>query len=178
MCSDQNSAFWGRSRTSDYRWTELRWKVDFVNGHTVGYPWHFKSNEDIITKFKWHKFQIIRVYRKKDWWEWHYSFLLSYPHTVPNMALQVTSKFIGFSVKIANFWKNSFNVLTSFLMPNWLFLPPNSASKKHKKLVKSLLLFFSLFPPSYKFEIIHFLMELVICREFWGQIRNLCIKIK
>ena len=28
-------------------------------------PWHFKSNEDIITKFKWHGFQIIRINRKK-----------------------------------------------------------------------------------------------------------------
>ena len=36
-----------------YRWTELQWNVDFVKGHTVGYPWHFKSNEDIIFKFEW-----------------------------------------------------------------------------------------------------------------------------
>ena len=32
---------------------------------TVGWPWHFKSNEDIITKFEWHWFQIIRINRKK-----------------------------------------------------------------------------------------------------------------
>ena len=63
-----------------YRWTELQWNVDFVKGHTVGYPWHFKSNEDIITKFKWHGLQIIRINRKKNWWEWHHSFLLSRPH--------------------------------------------------------------------------------------------------
>ena len=37
-------------------------------------------------------------------------------YTVPNMALQVTSKSTRFSVKIENFWKNSINVLTSFLM--------------------------------------------------------------
>ena len=67
-------------RTSDYRWTELQWNVDFVKGHTVGYPWHFKSNEDIITKFKWHGLQIIRINRKKNLWEWHHSFLLSRPH--------------------------------------------------------------------------------------------------
>ena len=48
-----------------YRWTELQWNVDFVKGHTVGYPWHFKSNEDIITKFKWHELQIIRINREK-----------------------------------------------------------------------------------------------------------------
>ena len=71
---------WIRARTSDYRWTELQWNVDFVNGHTVGYPWHFKSNEDIITKLKWHGLQIIRVNRKKILWEWHHSFLLSRPH--------------------------------------------------------------------------------------------------
>ena len=34
-------------------------------GPYVGYPWHFKSNEDKIIKFKWHEFQIIRIDRKK-----------------------------------------------------------------------------------------------------------------
>ena len=27
--------------------------------------WHFNSNEDINTKFKWHRFQIIRINKKK-----------------------------------------------------------------------------------------------------------------
>ena len=36
--------------------------------------------------------------------------------TVLNMTLQVTSKFIGFSVKIKNFQNNSINILTSCLM--------------------------------------------------------------
>ena len=31
----------------------------------VGYPWHFKNNEDIITKFEWHGLQIIKINRKK-----------------------------------------------------------------------------------------------------------------
>ena len=34
-------------------------------GLPVGYPWHFKTNKDIITKFKWHTFQIIKINRKK-----------------------------------------------------------------------------------------------------------------
>jgi hypothetical protein len=34
--------------------------VDFVNRPTVGYPWHLKSSKDIITKFKWHEYQINR----------------------------------------------------------------------------------------------------------------------
>ena len=51
-------SYLNKPRTSDYRWTELQWNVDFVNGPTVGWPWHFKSNEDIITKSKWHESQI------------------------------------------------------------------------------------------------------------------------
>ena len=35
-------------------------RISFHNG-----PWHFKVNEDIITKFEWHGFQIIRINRKK-----------------------------------------------------------------------------------------------------------------
>jgi hypothetical protein len=41
-----------RPRTSDYRWTEWQRNVHFANGLSVGYPWHFKSNKGIITKFK------------------------------------------------------------------------------------------------------------------------------
>ena len=40
-------------------------KCDFTKYHCEGWPWHFKNNEDIITKFKWHKFQITRINRKK-----------------------------------------------------------------------------------------------------------------
>ena len=34
-------------------------------GPYVDYPYHFKSNEDIITKFKWHELQIITINKKK-----------------------------------------------------------------------------------------------------------------
>ena len=37
------------ARTSDYRWTEKQRNVNFTNEHYVGYPWHFKSNENIIS---------------------------------------------------------------------------------------------------------------------------------
>ena len=80
----QNPPFftlWSKARTSDYRWTELQWNVDFFNGPTVSYPWHFKSNEDIITKFKCHGLQIIRINRKKSGWSGiTYFFLLFPPH--------------------------------------------------------------------------------------------------
>ena len=46
-------------------------------GPYVGYPWHFKSNKDVVTKFTWHRLQIIRIYRKKVWLEWHYYSFLS-----------------------------------------------------------------------------------------------------
>ena len=38
--------------TSDYRWTEKQRNVNFVDGPIIGYPWYFKSDEDIINKFK------------------------------------------------------------------------------------------------------------------------------
>ena len=40
------------TRTSDYRWTKQQRNVHFANGPSGGYPWHFKSNKGIITKFK------------------------------------------------------------------------------------------------------------------------------
>ena len=43
------------------RTLEYQWNVDFANGPIVGYPKNFKSNEDIITKSKWHGFQILRL---------------------------------------------------------------------------------------------------------------------
>ena len=32
-------------------------KFEFANGPIVGWPWHFKINEDGITKFEWHGFR-------------------------------------------------------------------------------------------------------------------------
>ena len=94
--------------------------------------------------------------------------------TVPNMTLQVTSKSTKFSVKIKKIWKNSINVLTSFLMRAQPFFLLNMSKKMKKNLSNHCWYFFSL---SRKFMLIPFLMVLAICREFWGQNWDLCIKI-
>ena len=39
-------------------------KCNFPKHRCEGWRCHFKGNEDIITKFKWHVFQIIRINRK------------------------------------------------------------------------------------------------------------------
>ena len=66
--------------------------------------------------------------------------------TVLNMTLQVTSKFIGFSVKIAIFRKIYINVLTSFLMHARTAVFVTKYQKKTiKKLVKTLLVIISFF---------------------------------
>ena len=61
--------------------------------------------------------------------------------TVLNMTLQVTSKFIGFSVKIAIFRKITINVLTSFFdaFAHGCICYKISEKKTIKKLVKTLL---------------------------------------
>ena len=109
-----------------YRWTELQWNVDFVKGHTVGYPWHFKSNEDIITKFKWHGLQIIRINRKKNWWEWHHSFLLSRPHehdhfwpffTIQRQGTEQTTSLL-FILKVFSYSNNLMQNMTSITPSN------------------------------------------------------------
>ncbi len=35
-----------------YRWTEWQLNITFANGPLVGSLWHFKDNEDVITKFE------------------------------------------------------------------------------------------------------------------------------
>ena len=55
----------------------IKWSFSRLSLWSI--PWHFKINEDIITKLKWQGLQIIKINRKK-WWDWHYSFLLSRPH--------------------------------------------------------------------------------------------------
>ena len=80
--------------------------------------------------------------------------------TVLNMTLQVTSKFIGFSVKIAIFRKITINVLTGFLMHSRTAVFVTKYQKKNdKKTCQSIVFFFSI---SDKFKVIQFLL-VIIC---------------
>ena len=57
---------WDNPRNSVWlQMDRIATKCDFPKYHCEGWPWHFKSNKDIITKFKWHGFQVIRINRKK-----------------------------------------------------------------------------------------------------------------